>query len=286
MPAPPLRQLRANGVELAFVDEGAGEPVVFVHGACGDWRTFDVLRPLAARRARYVAYSRRYHQPNPWPGDGSDYSYQLHAADLIAFIEALGAGPVHLVGHSYGAGVVLLAVLDRPELVRRAVVNEAGSLFPKLIEGRPGAAAVLAERASAWGEMRVAADRGDPERAAELLFDWISGERGALRRSAAERRRRWLENARTMRPMLAQPPPPAISCAALGAVRVPILVLRGERTIPFYAATNEALRACLAPGAPEAAVPAAGHLSFEQSPGEYAAVVSAFLAAAPPPARI
>ncbi|HVI96832.1 MAG TPA: alpha/beta hydrolase [Anaeromyxobacter sp.] len=285
MPAPPLRQLRANGVELAFVDEGAGEPVVFVHGACGDWRTFDVLRPLAARRARYVAYSRRYHQPNPWPDDGSDYSYPLHAADLIAFIEALDAGPVHLVGHSYGAGVVLLAILDRPGLVRRAVVNEAGSLFPKLIEGRPDAAPILAERASAWGEMRTAAAAGDPERAAELLFDWISGEPGALRKSPAEQRRRWLENARTMSLMLAQPPPPPISCAALGAVHVPILVLRGERTVPFYAATNDALSACLPPGAAEAAVPAAGHLSYEQNPGAYADAVWAFLAREPAPAR-
>ncbi len=44
---PPLRRIRANGVELAYVEEGSGDPVVFVHGACGDWRTFDVLRPAA-----------------------------------------------------------------------------------------------------------------------------------------------------------------------------------------------------------------------------------------------
>jgi pimeloyl-ACP methyl ester carboxylesterase len=135
--SPIVKQMKVNGVELAYVEEGSGVPVVFVHGALLDWRSFDLLRPAVAAGYRYVAYSRRYHQPNRWTGDGSDYSYQLHEDDLVAFIAGLGAGPVHLVGHSYGGGVVLLTALDHPELVKSAVIGEPGSLFPDLISEEP-----------------------------------------------------------------------------------------------------------------------------------------------------
>jgi pimeloyl-ACP methyl ester carboxylesterase len=272
---PPLKQISASGLELSYVDQGSGEPVVFVHGACLDWRTFDVLRPQVAARYRYVAYSRRYHRPNPWPGDGSDYSYQLHEADLVAFIQALRAGPVHLVGNSYGGGVVLLVALHHPELVRSVVANEPGSLFPHLIQGRDRAEEILAERDRSWGEMREAARAGETERAAELLFDWVSGQAGALARYPG--RRRWLENARTVGPQLMQPSPPQISCAMLNAIRAPVLVLRGERTIPFYVSTNEALFACLPPGNRQAVIPRAGHLSYVDNPTAYADALFDFL---------
>ena len=275
---PALKQLRANGVELAYVDHGSGDPVVFIHGACGDCRTFDVLRSEIAARHRYIAYSRRYHQPNPWPGNGSDYSYQLHEADLVAFIEALRAWPVQLVGNSYGGAVVLLVALHHPELVRSAAVSEPGSLFPHLIEGRSGADEILAERARSWGEMREAARAGRTDLAAELLFDWISGQAGALSRVSEERRRHWLENAPTVGPQLMQPAPPEISCAAISAIQVPLLVLRGERTIPFYVSTNDALLACLPPGNREAVIPMAGHLSYAENPGAYAGALLDFLA--------
>ena len=274
---PALKQISASGVDLAYVDQGSGEPVVFVHGACGDWRTFDLLRPEIAAHHRYVAYSRRYHWPNPWPGDGSDYSYQLHEADLVAFIEALQAGPVHLVGNSYGGGVVLLVALHHPELVRCAVANEPGSLFPHLIEGRGRADEILAERARSWGEMREAAQPGGTDRAAELLFDWISGQAGALTGLPDERRRRWLQNARTVGPQLMQTAPPKLSCATINAIRVPVLVLRGERTIPFYVSTNEALFACLPPGHRAASIPMAGHLSYAENPRAYTDALLDFL---------
>ncbi len=48
MGAMEVKRLKVNDAELAYVEEGAGETVVFVHGAAGDWRTWDSLRPLIA----------------------------------------------------------------------------------------------------------------------------------------------------------------------------------------------------------------------------------------------
>jgi len=278
---PTVKQMKVNGVDLAYIEQGSGVPVVFVHGAVGDWRTFDLLRPAVAARYRYVAYSRRYHYPNRWSGDGSDYSYQLHENDLVAFIKALGAGPVHLVGNSYGGGIVVLTALDHPELVKSAVIGEPGSLFPDLISDQPEGKVVLAERAVAGREMREAARAGDMDRAAELLGDSISGEAGAFRKFPEERRRRVLENARTMGPMLAQRPPPTISCAAIGAARVPVLVVRGERTIPFYAMTTDAFFRCLPPGNREAVIPNAGHPQYAANPVAYTDTLLGYLALHP-----
>jgi pimeloyl-ACP methyl ester carboxylesterase len=279
--SPQVRQMRANGVDLAYVEQGSGVPVIFVHGAVGDWRTFDGVRPAVAARYRYVAYSRRYHYPNPWPGDGSDYSYQLHEQDLVAFIRALNAGPVHLVGTSYGAAVVLLAVLDHPELVKSAVIGEPGSLFPDLITGQPSASALLEKRAEEGREMRAAANAGDMERATELLAASVTGDPNAFQKLPEERRRRLLDNARTMGPMLAQRPPPRISCARIAAIRVPVLALRGERTTPFYAMTTDALYRCLSAGNREVMIPNAGHVSYAANPAAYIEAVMAFLALHP-----
>src|SRR5258706_15439364 len=112
---PRVKQMSVNGTNLAYVEEGQGEVVLFIHGANGDWRTWDELRPLIATRYRFVSISRRYHQPNPWSGDGKDYSVQLHVNDVVAFINALGVGKVHLVGGSYGGIVALYVALQRPD---------------------------------------------------------------------------------------------------------------------------------------------------------------------------
>ena len=114
--APQLRQARVNGVDLPYVEQGQGVPVVFVHGSMTDYRIWEAQRPAVASRHRYIAYTQRYFGSQPWPDDGKQFSQATHAADLIAFIETLNAGPVHVVAWSYGGSVATLAASRRPEL--------------------------------------------------------------------------------------------------------------------------------------------------------------------------
>src|SRR5947209_19225920 len=101
--APPqTRQLSVNGVELSYIEQGTGAPVVFVHGAFSDLRFWEPQRQAIAQQYRFIAYTYRYHGTAPWPDAGQDYSAATHAADLAAFIRELNAGPVHLVTLSYG----------------------------------------------------------------------------------------------------------------------------------------------------------------------------------------
>jgi non-heme chloroperoxidase len=128
MPAPTAlapTSVLVDGVELHYVERGSGAPVVLVHGSLADytyWELSDQI-PLLAERHRVVAYSRRYNHPNRNPR-GADHSPMVEARDLAGLLEQLGTGPVHLVGHSYGAYTALVYALDHPERVRSLVLAE------------------------------------------------------------------------------------------------------------------------------------------------------------------
>ena len=87
-----MPEIMANGTQFEYIEQGQGEPVILVHGALGDYRTSPLQVESFAKRYRVFAYSRRYHYPNPWVGDGQDYSPLLHAEDLAALITSLGLG--------------------------------------------------------------------------------------------------------------------------------------------------------------------------------------------------
>jgi pimeloyl-ACP methyl ester carboxylesterase len=51
--------VHVNDVDLANVEQGHGDPVVFVHGSLGDYRLWDAQMAPFGERYRVVAYSRR-----------------------------------------------------------------------------------------------------------------------------------------------------------------------------------------------------------------------------------
>ena len=120
--------------------------MVFVHGANVDYRYWEPQRAAIAEKYHFIAYSLRYHEPNRWQDDGSNYSVQTHVADLTAFIQSLNSGPVHLVGLSYGGAIAANVAIDHPELVKTLTLADATAA--SLIADSPEAKPVLAERQS------------------------------------------------------------------------------------------------------------------------------------------
>ncbi len=108
-----------NGVELAYVEQGQGEPVLFVHGGSGDYRAWDQQMDAFGADYRAIALSCRGSWPNAKLIPDESITLDTFVADLAQFIRALDAGPVHLVGHSSpgGFGSLLLAA-RHPELLR------------------------------------------------------------------------------------------------------------------------------------------------------------------------
>ncbi len=119
-----LRRVRIDGTELAYVEQGTGEPVIFVHGGIIDLTIWQEQVAAVGRRYRAIAYSRRYHWPNEGIPDEVDDPQLRHADDLVAFIRTLHLAPAHLVGHSAGAFICMSVALRHPELVRTLTLIE------------------------------------------------------------------------------------------------------------------------------------------------------------------
>ena len=110
----------AGGVHTWYAEHGTGDPLVLLHGAFADASAFGATTPALAARFHLFTPERRGHGHTPdLPGP---ISYELMAADTVAFLEELKIGRSHLVGHSDGANVALLVALSRPDLVDRLVL--------------------------------------------------------------------------------------------------------------------------------------------------------------------
>ena len=120
----PMRVTIDDGIELHYIEQGVGEPVLFVHGATGDCFTWTAqLEAFANAGYRAIAYSRRHNYPNQ-NKLRSGHSGKDEAQDLVQFIRKLNIAKVHLVGFSAGANASLIATLDHPELVRTVTLAE------------------------------------------------------------------------------------------------------------------------------------------------------------------
>lgn len=109
-----------DGTEIAFWRTGKGPPLVLVHGALADRETAwcDVVDELS-RSFTILAMERRGRGAS---GDPQPHSIEIAYDDIVAVIDAAGE-QVNVLGHSYGANLVLGAAL-RSERILRLVLYE------------------------------------------------------------------------------------------------------------------------------------------------------------------
>ncbi len=91
--SPKMKQVGVNGVTLTYQEQGKGTPIVFVHGAITDSRTWDQQREAVAAHHHFIALNQRYYGTDPWPDDGSKFSMATHVEDLTSFLKELNLGP-------------------------------------------------------------------------------------------------------------------------------------------------------------------------------------------------
>jgi pimeloyl-ACP methyl ester carboxylesterase len=101
---------------------GDGAPLVLLHPGGADSRAWDANLPGLAGRFRCYRFDRR--GQGRTPDVGGPITFQAMAQDTIGFLESVVGQPAHLVGHSIGAPVGLLAARQRPDLVRGLVFSE------------------------------------------------------------------------------------------------------------------------------------------------------------------
>ena len=264
-----VRRLAINGVEVEYVEEGSGVPVLFSHGGASDIRYWAPQRAAFAAQHRFVAYSRRFHGAGSWPPE-ADASPEAHAEDLIAITQQLAAGPAHLVGFSTAAA--LNAAAREPALFRSLTIVEPNA--PSLLTEDAGDRELLRDWSSATERLR-ALHAADSARHAAAWFELVNNRGpGTFARQPAAFRDMWLANFGAKRsPTTA----PELTCGALAAITAPTLVIGTEHGMPYSRRIVECVNACIRDSR-TVILPSATHFVSYQAHSVFDEVVLAFLA--------
>ena len=236
--------------------------------AGGDYRSWARQVASPPRGFRLIAVSLRHYYPERWDGKGVTFSVRQHAEDLALFIEALGVGPVYLVAHSRGGSVAVRTTQARPALVKKLVLMEGA--FGALLE-KPGSGDAGQGLSPIAKAVKARFDQGDIEGGLELWSD--RDEPGAWARRSEEDRQRSRDNAWTL---IAGGSDYPVTCADLAGLRMPVLLMQGEKTSRRLASIVDATHKCL-PSAERATIPDAGHSMHAMNPAGFEKVFVQFL---------
>lgn len=260
-----VKQIQVNDTKLTYLEQGIGEPVVCVHGAISDYRTWGAQTEALSNHYRVITYSRRYHHPNATVGDGSDYTRAVHTSDLAALLQTLKVGPAHLVGHSYGGAIAALVALKHPELVRSLVLGEP-SLFTVL--DTPADKLLLADQESKLDSVLQVARKGEAKTA---LRDYLRVvlEADVFDQLPPGARLVVTDNSATLGPMLTtffEPVP--FDCRSAASIKVPVLLVTGEFSPKFYRQITTRLHECFS-DSKIVVLPGASHGLQMEKPSEF-----------------
>ncbi len=262
------------GARLAAEDEGEGPPILLVHSAIVNRRSWDGVAPrLADAGYRVIRYDMRGFGESP----AEDVEFTAHE-DLLAVLDHFGVGQAVVVGNSMGGVFSMEAVLDAPaRFVAYVWVGSGIGGWDK----EPSSP----EEERLFQAESDAEEAGDPDLAAELdTRIWVDGIGQPMTRVAPVVRaaikamdRELLEPGRVFGTRL-KPDPPAVD--RLGSIAIPTLVVIGDLdTIGTRAAAEKVAEAV--PGARIIRLPDVAHIIGMEQPERLAALIVEHLAPLP-----
>jgi len=185
-----------NGaVEIAYLDEGEGDPIVLVHGFASsknvNWVYPAWVSELKKNGRRVVALDNRGHGDSAKLDDPARYSIAETAGDVVALMDHLGIARADIMGYSMGARMTAWLGLNAPQRLRSAIL---GGIGIAMIEGGgPGENVAEALEAPSLEDVtdpvgrtfRAFADQTRSDRLA--LAACMRGSRGLMTREQAAR---------------------------------------------------------------------------------------------------
>jgi len=226
---------RNGDVEIAYLDEGEGEPIVLVHGFAStkevNWVQPGWVSTLNRAGRRAVALDNRGHGASSKLYDPAAYHSVAMADDVRALLDHLQIARADIMGYSMGARITAFLAVKHAERVRSAIL---GGLGVRLVEGV-----------------------GLPESIAEALqansVDDVQDPTGRMFRAFAEQTRSDLQALAACIRGSRQ----TLTREDVGTIRAPVLIAVGTKDL--VAGSAQAL-AALIPGARALDIPERDHM--------------------------
>jgi pimeloyl-ACP methyl ester carboxylesterase len=136
LPEFPMRTFLSSDLPMAYLDEGAGEPILCIHGfassAHDNWVYPGWVDLLVKAGRRVIAIDNRGHGRSAKLYDPKSYHTTLMADDAAALLDHLDIGRADVMGYSMGARITAFMSLRHPDRVRSAIM---GGLGIRLVDG-------------------------------------------------------------------------------------------------------------------------------------------------------
>ena len=230
-----MASFKHGDVEIAFLDEGEGEPIVLVHGFAStkevNWVEPGWVATLTGANRRVIALDNRGHGASSKLYDPSAYHSAIMANDVRALLDHLKIEQADVMGYSMGARITAFLAANNPERMRSAIL---GGLGVRLVEG-----VGLPESIAEALEVPSLADVGDPT--GRMFRAFADQNRSDLRALAA-----CLRGSRQ-----------TLTRAQVAAIRVPVLIAVGTKD-PVAGSAQKL--AALIPGARVLDIPDRDHM--------------------------
>lgn len=274
--------LAINGTELFVHREGAGEPVLVIHGGplLDHGYMTDPLRPLT-EEFELVYHDQRLSGRSAGTVDSASVRLGTFAADVEALRATLGPDPVHVLGHSWGGLIAMRYAIAHPDAVRSLVLVSpmpptaklwqdaeralSASLQPEdtagmaALRASPGITSGAPDAIEALLRLSFRSQMHDPADAASLAFE-IADDYGSRSRQFGL----MLADLRAYDLL-----------ADLRGVSVPVLIVYGASETGVEPGI-QALRDALA-DVTVVRVSEAGHFAFVERPDQFNRIIRSFL---------
>ncbi len=228
-----------------FTDPWTDPPVaVMHHGIAKSSRFWYAWVPHLARRFRVYRIDARGFGQSSVPPPDFRLSLDSYTSDLLAFMDKLGLRKVHLLGETFGGTVTLKFAHDHPERLHSLVLCAAPHTFVALKQRNPEEVRMLREHGVAEWARETMYGRFDRTQVPAGLIDWYQEQMSRA-------------NPRSVIGVVSHLPEVDLT-PLLSHVRVPVLIIGGEKSILMPPAWLEGMRKTL-PRAELVIIPGAQH---------------------------
>jgi pimeloyl-ACP methyl ester carboxylesterase len=140
-----------DGVDVAYLDEGEGDPILLIHGFASNktinWEYPGWVDLLVKDGRRVIALDNRGHGESSKFYDPEAYGAPVMAEDARRLLDHLGIKETDVMGYSMGARISAFLTLNHPDRVKRVIFGGLGyGMVSGVGDPEPIAAGLEAER--------------------------------------------------------------------------------------------------------------------------------------------